>query len=301
MARRARGEDTLSSFIEEWERTHSDVDCDVALFIAPPFTADTDAVGEARGFVDCLPGDSHPAYSWSDVNADMRENVGTVAHELGHNLALNHVDGGIMNPFTDSSRSGFSKISAQSLRAFLRTLQASCITAENASSSNGSERLCSNVSGACVKDFVTVGRIRALQVQGHWREVLVETRRSVGRMHVRVKAPMRSDVVRGRKFRYEIEETIVIAEFGRAGGTMREVRERATEVDMVLPERELRVPQGWSVCCDGLLRLNVQTTVVAFGEGVDVSLEESEMGTKGSPVAKMMTLRLPCDNSEICN
>lgn len=237
---------------------------DVALYVAPAFETDDNA-GAANGWVGC---DEH-AFAWADSSQTDFSTYVTIAHELGHTFGLEHAQRGVMS-VTEPETDFFSKVSAHSLLAFLRSDRAACVAPRGRQriGSRGQRRCASGRRKSREFGFRGAGRVPGPTVDGRIRDVNVQVRLYEGKLSVRVVAP-KGGLKHGkyRKIGFKVAVTVIVVEYETAGGEFLESFDSGRVVTVSVPEKVLNMPARRRSCCGGRLRVDVQTTVMAYEKG----------------------------------
>lgn len=261
---RKKKRDPLFAFEERWveSKTLRKIKRDLSAYIAPKYDSE-DSEGTAFTAVSCRKYD----ISWTHAERDDDHVVNTLAHEMGHNLGLDHVEWGIMGGGS-GPHAKFSVQSVNALLPYLRTKHAKCITRDGEDEMpNGVTCTTSKKVPNCVKRYKKIGIIKGLRVQGKWRNVRVAMRFTNGKVYIRMSVRSKPDKhpTLGN-IHYDIDDATAVIEYGSAGGVKVDpVSETGSKVTFTVPEAKLRTPFGKMSCCGNMLHVNIQ----AFLYGMD--------------------------------
>lgn len=286
--RRREDGDLLDGMAAIWNKRlrYRSVKRDLVAFIAPKIR-DDDAEGTAyRSHCEREAG-----FSWTAaVPGDDAGVFTTLAHEMGHNLGLDHSETGIMGD--DSSASArFSHVSAVALQANLRTWNARCIALVGEGSVRAGKMCTAGIKATdCIRRFVLMGKIPIAKFNGQRRDLSVFVRLVRGRFAIKLSAPKTVDrnPASGRDMHYEINGALIIPEYDTSGGVVRTSGDTAPEIVIRVRESALRLPVGESSCCGQGFDVHVEATMVAFyGNGEEVW--DSTM-----VVSQIVSIEMPC-------
>lgn len=235
---------------------------DIALYLAPKYPGD-DSLGTAIGYVGC----HDDAYSWSDAALDDFSMYTTIAHEIGHNIGLQHSKYGIMRG-DGFAASRFSRLSAESLRAFMRTASASCIARDGReremNARFGPRCSCSTRKTQNFK-YKRVGSLPGPVVDGVRVKIPVEVRMYNGRIFVHVITPRSVDEHEEHgRIDFTLGLTYAVVEYEKSGGIAREAWSGNGDATMEFQEKYLMRPAGSRSCCERQMTVNVQTSIEAY-------------------------------------